>query len=69
MTLFLAKDPTEAIASCDVEAKHRALAAAGANVVHPPSKRLWGYGMELEDPDGYRVWLWDERTMREKGGR
>jgi catechol 2,3-dioxygenase-like lactoylglutathione lyase family enzyme len=26
------------------------------------------YGAELLDPDGYLVCLWDERTMREKGG-
>jgi hypothetical protein len=22
---------------------------------------------ELQDPDGYRIRLWDERTMREQG--
>jgi uncharacterized glyoxalase superfamily protein PhnB len=53
----------------DVEAKHRALVAAGVPIAHPPSKRFWGYGMELVDPDGYDVWLWDEKTMREKGAR
>ena len=30
-------------------------------------KYLWGYGAELLDPDGYRVMLWDEVSMREKG--
>ena len=30
-------------------------------------KAFWGYGVELHDPDGYVVRLWDERTMKEKG--
>ena len=51
----------------DCEAKHRELAAAGVTFVHPPQKTFWGYGAELKDPDGYRIWLWDEKTMREKG--
>jgi len=29
---------------------------------------FWGYGAELLDPDGYRIHLWDEVSMREKGG-
>jgi hypothetical protein len=33
-----------------------------------PQKLLWGYGAELLDPDGYFVYLWDEKSMREKGG-
>jgi len=32
-----------------------------------PQKLGWGYGAELLDPDGYRLQLWDERSMREKG--
>ncbi|HUO87844.1 MAG TPA: VOC family protein [Rhizomicrobium sp.] len=52
----------------DVEAKHRALAAKGIAFVHPPMKVFWGYGAELLDPDGYRIMLWDETSMREKGG-
>jgi catechol 2,3-dioxygenase-like lactoylglutathione lyase family enzyme len=52
----------------DVEAKHAELAAAGVAFVHPPMKVFWGYGAELRDPDGYRVYLWDETSMREKGG-
>jgi hypothetical protein len=27
---------------------------------------IWGYGVELVDPDGYLVRLWDEVSMREK---
>ncbi|MDX2170817.1 MAG: VOC family protein [Deltaproteobacteria bacterium] len=52
----------------DVEATHAALAARGIAFVHPPQQAMWGYGAELRDPDGYRIWLYDARTMREKGG-
>lgn len=52
----------------DVEARHATLAAAGVAFVHPPMKVFWGYGAELRDPDGYRLYLWDETSMREKGG-
>jgi catechol 2,3-dioxygenase-like lactoylglutathione lyase family enzyme len=31
-------------------------------------KLYWGYGAELRDPDGYVVGVWDEHSMREKGG-
>ncbi|HXO90575.1 MAG TPA: glyoxalase superfamily protein [Stellaceae bacterium] len=52
----------------DVEAKHAALVAAGVAFVHPPMKVFWGYGTELCDPDGYRLRLWDQKSMKEKGG-
>jgi len=52
----------------DVDAKHEALAAAGIPFVHRPMKVFWGYGAELCDPDGYRLRLWDPKSMREKGG-
>jgi catechol 2,3-dioxygenase-like lactoylglutathione lyase family enzyme len=52
----------------DVEAKHRELVAAGLAFVHPPMKVFWGYGAELRDPDGYRLLLWDEKSMNEKDG-
>jgi len=52
----------------DVEARHAELAAAGIAFVHPPMKVFWGYGAELLDPDGYRLHLWDQTSMREKGG-
>ena len=76
LTLFLMKDPERARhPSCgltfqvaDVEAKHRELVAAGVQFVHAPRKLFWGYGAELTDPDGYLIYLWDERSMREKGG-
>jgi catechol 2,3-dioxygenase-like lactoylglutathione lyase family enzyme len=52
----------------DVEARHEALVAAGISFVHPPMKVFWGYGAELCDPDGYRLRLWDRKSMKEKGG-
>jgi len=52
----------------DVEARHDALAAAGISFVHPPMKVFWGYGAELCDPDGYRLRLWDQKSMKQKGG-
>ena len=52
----------------DVEAKYAALVAAGVSFVHPPMKVFWGYGAELHDPDGYRLMLWDQKSMKERGG-
>jgi catechol 2,3-dioxygenase-like lactoylglutathione lyase family enzyme len=51
----------------DVEARHRELAAAGIPFVHPPMKVFWGYA-ELRDPNGYMLRLWDQKSMKEKGG-
>ena len=73
-TIFLSSTEGAVAPSCiltfqveDVEAVHRRLSAAGVPFVHGPQKVAWGYGAELQDPDGYRVRLWDQRTMREKG--
>ena len=52
----------------DVETRHAALKAAGVAFEHGPQKVFWGYGAELLDPDGYRLRLWDEATMKAKGG-
>jgi predicted enzyme related to lactoylglutathione lyase len=52
----------------DVEAKHHELSAKGVAFVHPPQKVFWGFGAELLDLDGYRLQLWDEKSMKEKGG-
>ncbi len=52
----------------DVDAKYRELHGRGIDFVNPPGKYFWGYGAELRDPDGYQVLLWDEVSMREKGG-
>jgi predicted enzyme related to lactoylglutathione lyase len=51
----------------DVKAQYKALMAAGVSFVHPPMKVFWGYGAELCDPDGYRLMLWDQKSMKEKG--
>jgi len=75
LTLFLEEAPQHVgSAGCilyfqvdDIEAKHRQLSDAGIPFVHPPQKEYWGYGAELRDPDGYRIRLWDEKSMREKG--
>ena len=52
----------------DVDARAAELAKAGVRFVHPPQKVYWGYGAELLDPDGYRLRLWDEASMKAKGG-
>lgn len=75
-TIFLyAPQETLAGAKCglvlqvkDVETKYRELVASGVQFDKPPGKYPWGYGAELFDPDGYSLNLWDEVSMREKGG-
>lgn len=75
LTLVLQKASGKAKADCcilafevgNVEAKHREFSAKGVPFVHGPMKKVWGYGAELKDPSGYRIYLWDEKTMREKG--
>ncbi len=52
----------------DVEATHRELVSAGIVFDHSPMKVFWGYGAELCDPDGYKPRLWDQKSMKEKGG-
>lgn len=49
----------------DVDAAVAEMSARGVEFAHAPRKNYWGYGAELADPDGYRLRLWDERTMRE----
>jgi predicted enzyme related to lactoylglutathione lyase len=51
----------------DVDQAHQQLAEKGIRFLHPPKRYFWGYGVELADPDGYVIRLWDEVTMREKG--
>jgi catechol 2,3-dioxygenase-like lactoylglutathione lyase family enzyme len=51
----------------DVEQEYQRLVTAGLRFEHAPQKVFWGYGAELKDPDGYRVRLWDDTSMREKG--
>lgn len=51
----------------DVETTYRALSSRGVVFEKEPQKLFWGYGAELRDPDGYLLYLWDEKTMRAKG--
>ncbi|HZD76363.1 MAG TPA: VOC family protein, partial [Acidobacteriaceae bacterium] len=49
---------------CDsVHDAYRKLSDRGIAFVHQPMDVNWGYGAELQDPDGYRVRLWDKDTM------
>jgi catechol 2,3-dioxygenase-like lactoylglutathione lyase family enzyme len=50
----------------DVDTTFADWTARGVAFAHDPQKSFWGYGVELLDPDGYRVRLWDEQTMRER---
>jgi len=50
----------------DVDATFADWSARGVEFSHGPRKSFWGYGVELTDPDGYCVRLWDEKSMREK---
>jgi predicted enzyme related to lactoylglutathione lyase len=76
LTLFLYERPDGQVTpSCtltfqvdDVDATYSELSARGVAFDKPPQKLLWGYGAELRDPDGYAIYLWDEKSMREKGG-
>lgn len=50
----------------NVDATFQAWSERAVTFAHPPEKTYWGYGAELEDPDGYRIRLWDEQTMKAK---
>jgi catechol 2,3-dioxygenase-like lactoylglutathione lyase family enzyme len=50
----------------DVDATFAAWSAHGTAFTHGPRKSFWGYGVELADPDGYPVRLWDAHSMKEK---
>ena len=52
----------------DVDVLARTLQANGVTFLAQPQKLFWGYGAELRDPDGYPVRLWDEQSMKAKGG-
>jgi len=47
----------------DVERKHQDLASRGVKFASPPGRHFWGYGAEVQDPDGYMNHLWDQETM------
>jgi catechol 2,3-dioxygenase-like lactoylglutathione lyase family enzyme len=50
----------------DVDATYAEWSGRGITFACEPRKFYWGYGVELVDPDGYLVRLWDEVSMREK---
>jgi catechol 2,3-dioxygenase-like lactoylglutathione lyase family enzyme len=50
----------------DVDATFADWSARGVEFAHGPRKAFWGYGAELNDPDGYLIRLWDERSMQQK---
>jgi catechol 2,3-dioxygenase-like lactoylglutathione lyase family enzyme len=50
----------------DVDASFAEWTARGIAFAHEPRKTYWGYGAELQDPDGYLIRLWDRRSMKEK---
>lgn len=75
VTLFLYESSAGVQPECtltfevdDVEAKYSELYDKGIEFEKSPQKLFWGYGAELRDPDGYLIYLWDERSMSEKGG-
>jgi len=50
----------------DVDTTFADWSARGVAFAHGPRKVFWGYGAELQDPDGYLVRLWDQRSMTER---
>ena len=73
-TVFLEQAPAAVAPSgcalwfqvADVDATFGEWSARGVTFGHAPQKTYWGYGTELQDPDGYLVRLWDERSMKER---
>jgi catechol 2,3-dioxygenase-like lactoylglutathione lyase family enzyme len=51
----------------DVDAFCARKAAAGVAFDHLPQKTMWGYGAQLSDPDGHKLYLWDETSMKANG--
>ncbi|MFT3817860.1 MAG: VOC family protein [Rubrivivax sp.] len=49
----------------DVDATFENWTARGVRFSHGPRKSFWGYGVELSDPDGNFIRLWDERSMNQ----
>jgi catechol 2,3-dioxygenase-like lactoylglutathione lyase family enzyme len=50
----------------DVDATYAEWSGRGVQFAHEPRKSYWGYGVEIVDPDGYLIRLWDEVSMRDK---
>jgi catechol 2,3-dioxygenase-like lactoylglutathione lyase family enzyme len=51
----------------DVDAFHRERTARGVVFDHAPQKTPWGYGAQLSDPDGHKLYVWDDASMKAKG--
>ena len=51
----------------DIDATHGVLCADAVLIHHGPQQVFWGHGVEVIDPDGYTVRLWDERSMKGHG--
>ena len=51
----------------DVDAFHRGRVAMGVVFDHGPQKTAWGYGAQLSDPDGHKLYVWDDASMKAKG--
>jgi catechol 2,3-dioxygenase-like lactoylglutathione lyase family enzyme len=51
----------------DVDRLYERLSGDGIAFDAAPAKQFWGYGAELRDPDGHRLYLYDEQSMQEKG--
>jgi catechol 2,3-dioxygenase-like lactoylglutathione lyase family enzyme len=50
----------------DVDESYAVMSGRGVAFNHPPEKKFWGYGAELQDPDGNLVRLWDAKSMKER---
>src|SRR6185436_9218295 len=74
-TIFLQEAPVTVVPNqcalwfqvADVEATFAGWSARGVEFVHGPRKSYLGYGVELVDPDGYLVRLWDTRSRSSMG--
>lgn len=42
---------------------YRSRIEQGIAFTHEPKAVDWGFGAELPDPNGYRIAVWDEKTM------
>jgi catechol 2,3-dioxygenase-like lactoylglutathione lyase family enzyme len=70
-TLFLQEDVARTPApACvlyfqvdDVRRAESDLAEHGIALAHEPRSNDWGFGLEIVDPDGHVVRLWDRDTM------
>ena len=73
LTIFFCEGPTTpapglalTVQVADVEDSWRRMSDGGIGFAPPPQKVFWGYGVELLDPDGYRLRLWDQTWMQTK---